>query len=76
MSAETRANKTFLQDTNKITFNEEDMEVGFSDHKKPLYLAAYINQILIKRALVDKCTSLNLISLRTLQAVRISKGKI
>ena len=76
LSAETRANKTFLQDTNKITFNEEDMEVGFSNHKKPLYLAAYINQILIKRALVDTCTSVNLIPLSTLQAARISEGKI
>ena len=76
LSAETRANKTFLQDINKITFNEEDMEVGFSDHRKPLYLAAYINQILIKRALVDTCTSVNLIPLSTLQAARISKGKI
>ena len=76
MSAETRANKTFLQDTNKITFNEKDMEVGYSDHRKLVYLVAYINQILIRRALVDTCTSVNLIPLSTLQAARILEGKI
>ena len=32
--AETRADKAFLQDTNEITFSDEDMEVGYSDHKR------------------------------------------
>ena len=40
---ETRADKAFLQDMNKITFSDEDMEVGYLDHRKPLYLAASIN---------------------------------
>lgn len=31
LAAETRANIAFLQDTNEITFNNKDMEVGFSD---------------------------------------------
>ena len=39
----TRADKPFLQDMNKITFSDEDMEVGYSDHRRPLYLAASIN---------------------------------
>ena len=30
--AKTRANKAFQQDTNEITFSDEDMEVGYSDH--------------------------------------------
>lgn len=34
---EARVNKSFLQDTNEITFSDEDMEVGYSDHKRPLY---------------------------------------
>ena len=50
---ETRVGKTFLQDTNEITFSDEDIEVGYSDHKRLLYLVASINQIPIKRALVD-----------------------
>ena len=40
---ETRADKAFLQDMKKITFSDEDMEVGYLDHRKPLYLAASIN---------------------------------
>ena len=40
---ETRADKAFQQDTNEITFSNEDMEIGYSNHKRPLYLAASIN---------------------------------
>ena len=52
------------------------MEVGYPDHRRPLYLIASINQILIKRALVDIGASVNLIPLSTLQAAGISKRKI
>ena len=76
LSAKARADKAFLQDTNEIIFSDEDMEVGYSDLRRPFYLAAFINQIPIKRALVDTGTSINLISLGTLQAAGISKRKI
>ena len=52
LAVETRADKAFLQDTNENTFSDEDMEVGYSNHKRPLYLATSINQIPIQRALV------------------------
>ena len=57
-------------------FSDEDMEAGYPDHRKPLYLAASINQIPIKRALVDTGASVNLIPLSTLQATGISERKI
>ena len=76
LSVEIRANKAFIQDTNEITFSDEDIKVGYSDHRIPLYLVASINQIPIKKALVDTGTSINLISLGMLQAAGISKGKI
>ena len=65
-----------MQDTNKITFNDEDIEVGYSNHRRPLYLAASIIQIPIKRALVDTSASVNLIPHNTLQAVGIPESKI
>ena len=46
------------------------------DHKRLLYLAASINQIPIKRALVDTGVSVNLIPLSTLHAAGISERKI
>ena len=52
------------------------MEVGYSNHRRSLYLAASINQISIKRAMVDTGASINLIPLSTLQAAGISKRKI
>ena len=76
LAVETRANKAFLQDTNKITFSDKDMEVGYSDHRRPLYLVASINQISIKRAVVDTSASVNLIPLRMLQATGIPKSNI
>ena len=66
LAVEARADKMFLQDTNESTFSDEDIEMGYSDHKKPFYLAASINQIPIKIALVDMGTSINLIPLNTL----------
>ena len=69
LTAETRSNRAFLKSTHEITFNDEDMEVRYPDHRRPLYLAASINQIPIKRALVDKGASVNLIPLSTLQVV-------
>ena len=52
------------------------MEVGHPDHGRPFYLASFINQIPIKRALVDTGASVNLIPLSTLQAAGISEKKI
>ena len=48
LAVEIRADKAFLQDTNEITFSDEDMEIEYSDHRKPLYLVASINQIPIQ----------------------------
>ena len=67
LTTETRTDKAFLQDTNEIIFSDEDIEVGYLDHRRPLYMAAYINQIPIKRALVDTGASINLIPLSTLK---------
>ena len=68
--------RALLQGSSEITFSDEDMEVAYSNHRRPLYLAASINQISIKRVLVDTGTSVNLIPLSTLQAVEISERKI
>ena len=76
LSAEIPKDRALLQESTEITFSDEDMEVGYPDHRKPLYLAASINQIPIKRTLVDTCASVNLISLSTLQATGISERKI
>ena len=45
--------RALLQELSEITFSDKDMEVGYSDHRRPFYLAISINQIPIKRALVD-----------------------
>ena len=50
--------------------------MGYLDHKRPLYLATFINQIPIKKALVDTGASVNLIPLSTLQAAGSSERKI
>ena len=66
LSTEVINDRALLQESSEITFSNEDIEVGYSDHGWSLYLAASINQISIKRALVDTCASVNLIPLSTL----------
>ena len=68
--------RALLQESSEITFSDEDMEVGYPDHRRPLYRAASINQIPIKKDLVDTGASINLISLSILQAAGISERKI
>ena len=50
--------------------------MGHPDYRRSLSLAASINQIPIKRALVDTGASVNLIPLSTLQVAKISERKI
>ena len=72
LTSEVAGDKALLQELSEVTFSDKDMEVGYSYHRRPLYLVAPINQIPIKRALVDTGTSINLIPLSTLKAARIS----
>ena len=76
LAAKIPNDRALLQESTEITFSDEDMEVGYPDHKRPLYLAASINQIPIKRALVNTGTFVNLSPLSILQAVGISERKI
>jgi len=76
LSTEIIDDRALLQGSTEITFSDEDMKVGYSDHRRPFYLAGSINQIPIKRALVGTGAFVNLISLSTLQVAGISKRKI
>uniref|UniRef100_A0A2N9H8N1 Uncharacterized protein n=1 Tax=Fagus sylvatica TaxID=28930 RepID=A0A2N9H8N1_FAGSY len=74
--AEAHASRAFLETTNAITFTDEDMEVQYPDHRRPLYLSAVIKNVQVRRALVDTGSCLNLIPLSTLQAVDLPHQKI
>uniref|UniRef100_A0A2N9IES3 Uncharacterized protein n=1 Tax=Fagus sylvatica TaxID=28930 RepID=A0A2N9IES3_FAGSY len=75
-TAETHASRAFLETTNAITFTDEDMEVQYPDHRRPLYLSATINEVQVRRALVDTGSCINLIPLSIIQAAEISQRKI
>ena len=72
--AESHASRAFLEKNNTITFTNEDVEVEYLDHHRPLYLIAIINGVQIKRAPIDTEASLNLITLSTLEDPRGSCG--
>ena len=74
--AEVTDDRALLQESSEIIFSDEDIEVGYSNHMRSLYLASSINQIPIKRALVDTGIFINLIPLSTLQVAGISERKI
>uniref|UniRef100_A0A2N9I6K9 Integrase catalytic domain-containing protein n=1 Tax=Fagus sylvatica TaxID=28930 RepID=A0A2N9I6K9_FAGSY len=75
-TVETHASRAFLETTNAITFTDEDMEVQYPDHRRPLYLSATINEVQVRRALVDTGSCINLIPLSNIQAAKISQKKI
>ena len=52
------------------------MEVQHPDHCRPLYVATQINNIYIRRALVDTGASLNLIPASTLKVAKISLNQV
>ena len=74
--AEAHVSRAFLETTNAVTFTNEDMEVQYPDHKRPLYVSSMINEVHVRRALIDIGLSLNLIPLSTLIATGISRRKI
>ena len=61
LTAKAHASRVFLETTNVITFTNVDMEVQHPDHSKPLYIATQINDVHIRRALVNTSASLNFI---------------
>ena len=73
---EAAATRAFLESTNSITFTDDDMEVPYSDHLRPLYLEAWINGVHIRRALVDTGSSINIIPLAVLTAAKIPLKRI
>ena len=75
-TAETHVSRVFLETTNAITFTDEDMEVQYPDRRCPLYLLATINEVQVRRALVDTGSCINLILLSTIQAAEVSQKKI
>ena len=38
--AEVTGDKALLQESSEITFSDEDMEVGYSDHRRPILLGS------------------------------------
>uniref|UniRef100_A0A2N9EHJ1 Integrase catalytic domain-containing protein n=1 Tax=Fagus sylvatica TaxID=28930 RepID=A0A2N9EHJ1_FAGSY len=75
-TAEAHASRAFLETTNAITFTDEDMEVQYPDHRRPLYLSTVVKDVQVRHALVDTGSCLNLIPLSTLQATNVSQQKI
>ena len=75
-TTEAHASRAFLETTNAITFTDEDMEVQYLDHRRPLYLSAVVKDVQVRRALVDTSSCINLIPLSTLQAANVSQQKI
>ncbi|CAL2239692.1 unnamed protein product [Prunus armeniaca] len=68
--------RSFLENDNAIVFTDEDKEVPYPDHRRPLYLEGQINDVFIRRALVDTGSSVNILPLSVLTAAGIPLSKI
>lgn len=61
---------------NPHCFTDEDMEVPYSDHRRPLYLEGQINDVFIRRALADTGSSVNILPLSVLMPAGIPPSKV
>ncbi|CAL2229612.1 unnamed protein product [Prunus armeniaca] len=52
--------RSFLENDNAIVFTDEDMEVPYLDHRRPLYLEGQINDVFIRRALINTAAGIPL----------------
>lgn len=59
------------QDFPTMTFSEEDLMLGTTDHNRPLYVTAESDGVIINRILVDPGSSVNLMSLRALRCLSL-----
>ncbi|KAK9911759.1 hypothetical protein M0R45_035650 [Rubus argutus] len=75
-AAESSNNRAFLENHNSIIFTEEDMVAPYADHRRPLYLEAQVNEVFIRRALVDTGSSVNIVPLSVLKAAKIPTSRI
>jgi len=59
-----------------ITFTDEDMQLGSTDHNRPLYVTNMIGDKKINRILLDCGSAVNLLPLRVLQAIGITPNQL
>jgi len=59
-----------------ITFNDEDMQLGSTDHNRPLYVTGIIGDKRINRILLDCGSAVNLPPLRVFRAMGIKPNQL
>ena len=52
-----------------ITFTDEDMQLGSTDHNRPLYVTGIIGDKRVNRILLDCGSAVNLLPLRVLRVM-------
>ncbi|KAK9951339.1 hypothetical protein M0R45_006789 [Rubus argutus] len=75
-TAEVERTMSMLENDNAIIFTDTDMGVPYPDHRRSLYLEAQINDVFVRRALVDTRSSLNIVPLYVLKAAGIPQSRI
>ena len=58
-----------------ITFFDEDLQLGFANHNRPLYVTGMIGDKRINRLLLDCGSTVNLLPLRVLRAIGITRNQ-
>jgi len=59
-----------------ITLTDEDMQLGSTDHNRPLYVTGIIGDKRINRILLDCGSTVNLLPLRVLRAMGITPNQL
>lgn len=57
--------------TASITFADDDLLLGMTEHNRPLYVMGIIDNAKINRILIDPGSSINIMSLRMLKTLSL-----
>lgn len=72
-AAEKHLTKQLTAEDGDITFTDEDLMLRIEDHNRLLYMEGFINEVHMKRILINPGSIVNLLSFRTLKKLGRSK---
>ncbi|NAV33015.1 retroviral-like aspartic protease, partial [Klebsiella pneumoniae] len=59
-----------------VTFSNEDLLLGTSDHNRPLYITVNVGDMRLSRVLVDPGASVNIMNIKTLAHLKVDLSRL
>ncbi|NAV33005.1 hypothetical protein EE071_28370, partial [Klebsiella pneumoniae] len=66
----------YFKEVLRVTFSNEDMLLGTSDHNRPLYITVNVGNMRLSRVLVDPGASVNIMNIKTLAHLKVDLSRL